>query len=109
MIKLHGIAPGWQVNEVYSKGLSKIFDDITSDILKIRSNLFVINTPNLYLPDHEPNLPLISDIGVKAGYRLKDLYLRRELQTFFRLPKSGHIVFTVRTFIQPLSTLSIEA
>lgn len=108
MIKLHGIAPGWQVNEIYSRAYTKVFDDITSNILKVRSNLFVINTHELYLPNHEVKSPLSMDIGVKLGYRLKDLYLRRELQTFFRLPKSGHIVFSVRTFIEPLSTLSIN-
>lgn len=64
--------------------------------------------PRLYLPKHEVKSPLTKDIGVKVGYRFKDLYLRRELQTFFRLPKSGHIVFSVRTFIQPLNTLSIN-
>lgn len=81
---------------------------MTSLILNVRSNLFVINTPKLFLPDHNVKLPKISDIGVKRGYRFNDLYLRRELQTFFKLPESGHIVFSVRTFIQPLNTLSFE-
>jgi len=94
MIKLHGIAPGLQRNEIYSRAYTRVFDDIRSDILKVRSNLFVINTPppELYLPNHEVKSPLVKDIGVKLDYRLKDLYLRRELQTLFRLPKSGNIV-----------------
>lgn len=108
MIKLHGITSGWQPDEIYNKGHTNVFDYMTSDVLKIRTNLFVINTSKLYLPYHKIKLPSIKDIEVKVGYRFKDLYLRRELQTFFILPKSGHIVFSVRTFIQPLSTLSID-
>lgn len=108
MIRLHGKAPDWQKDKKFYKSYSQAFDGIRSDILTVRSNLFVVNTPNLYLPNNKVKLPLSEDIGLKIGYRFEDLYLRRELQTFFRLPVSNHIVFTVRTFIQPLSTLSTD-
>ena len=66
----------------------------------------IVNTSKLFLARHVTRVPLSSEIGVAVGYRLKDLYLRRKIQTFYLLPVSGLIVFSVRTYLQPLNSLS---
>lgn len=55
---------------------------------------------------HVTRVPLSSEIGVVVGFRLKDLYFRREVQTFHLLSVSGLIVFGVITYMQRLDTLS---
>jgi hypothetical protein len=97
-----------QEDEVHFKRHVWYFDTLRSDIIHKRSTLFLVNTPTLNLPKHHVRTPLKHEIGVAVGYRLKDLYLRREFQTFHVLPVSGLIVFNVRTFTQSLDTLSYE-
>lgn len=106
VIKLHGTAPGWQPGEMHYKNYVSFFDKVNSGQIFKRVNLFVINTPKLFIPTHKPRTPLSGEIGNTVGYRLEDLYLRRELQTFHLLPISNLIVFGVQTFVQRLDTLT---
>lgn len=106
LISVHGDAPGWQKGEEYYNKYYIYLSQIRSDIIHKRQNFFVLNTNKSYLPVHNPRVPLITDIGYTVGYRLQDLYLRRELQTFHLLPVSGFILFTVQTFMIKLDTLS---
>lgn len=39
----------------------------------------------------------------------KDLWLKTEYQTLRRLPKSGAILFTIKTIVQPMPTIGAEA
>lgn len=107
IIKLHGTSPGWQPGELMYNKYVWFFDNyVSSGKITRRVNIFVVNTPDLFLPVHKPRVPLDSEIGNTEGYRLQDLFLRRELQTFHLLPISGLIVFGVQTFTQRLDTLS---
>jgi hypothetical protein len=47
-------------------------------------------------------------IGKTVGFRYEDICVRRELQTAIRLPKSQAILFTVKTFVDPLTSLTDE-
>lgn len=64
-----------------------------------RGNLFIQTTPNLFqdrpetLPESAPPL------------RPKQCMVRRERQTFTRLEKSGAVLFTVRSYMKPLTEL----
>lgn len=109
MAKLHAKAPGWQKGQIHYKNNVKYFDSIHGPKIWKREGFFIVNTPTLHLPEQkEVKIPLTHQIGIDVGYRLSDLYLRREHQTLLRLPISGLIVFGVRTFTQPLNTLSIS-
>jgi hypothetical protein len=67
-----------------------------------RYNLFIQTTNELFQdgPEAPPPSPLI--------LRPEHISVRRERQTFTRLEKSGAVLFTVRTYMQPLTELSNE-
>lgn len=108
LIKLHGPAPGWQVGENLYNNYVMFLDSVNSKKIRWRSSMFVVNTPVLFLPNHNTRVPLVSEVGTAEGYRVQDTYIRREFQTFHRLPQSGLIVFSVRTFLQSLDTFSLN-
>lgn len=62
-----------------------------------RTNVFIQTTPHLFqdAPESAPNIVLTID----------DLKIRRERQTFTRLEHSRAVLFTVRTFMEPLTQL----
>lgn len=70
-----------------------------------RDNYFIVNTPVLYLPSNDLETSTNHIIG-SMGFRYQDIYVRRELQTAMRLPKSDTILFGVRTFITPITMLT---
>jgi hypothetical protein len=67
-----------------------------------RYNLFIQTTTELFQdgPEAPPPSPLI--------LRPEHITVRRERQTFTRLEKSGAVLFTVRTYMQPLTDLSVD-
>ena len=65
-----------------------------------RSSFFVQTTPTLFHPEPLPTFA--------TTLKVADLIIRHEKQTFRRLPKTGAILFTVRTFMQPLVDLRTE-
>jgi hypothetical protein len=48
------------------------------------------------------------DTPTSKKFSLSEIYIRRERQTFTRLPTSDAILFTVRTFMTPLTSLGDE-
>ena len=40
---------------------------------------------------------------------VEDLWLKTEYQTLRRLPKTGAILFTIRTYVQPMPEIGVEA
>lgn len=67
-----------------------------------RHNLFVQTTPDLFTDAPEAS----SQVEIKVTP--EDLQVRRERQTFTRLEKTGAVLFTVRTYMQPLAELEEE-
>lgn len=104
--KLHGPVPGWK--DVFKNALDKFFDKIVEEKMgpKERYNVFVQTTSNLFT--REPvnsTQPNPDNIGKKPGFRYKDVFIRREKQTFTLLPQSKTVLFTVRTYIEPITDL----
>ena len=64
-----------------------------------RCNWNVVDAPNLYLKVGNPPTGITPE---NAGARL---WIRCERQTLRKLPKSGDVLFTIRTYIRPLSIL----
>jgi dimethylamine monooxygenase subunit A len=64
-----------------------------------RVNWSLVDTPELFLPpEHRRARPQVraEDVG-------ECLWLRVERQTFRRLPRSQAVVFTIRTYVEPLA------
>jgi hypothetical protein len=78
----------------------RYFDHLSPKTSMERTNLFIQTTPDLFqdAPEMAPE-EIITP---------KRLMVRRERQTFTRLPKCGAVLFTVRTYIIPLVSLSME-
>ena len=64
-----------------------------------RCNWNIVDGPDLYLKVGAPQTGITAD---NAGQRL---WIRCERQTLRKLPKSGDVLFTIRTYIRTLSTL----
>jgi len=64
-----------------------------------RCNWNVVDAPDLYLKVGSPATGITAE---NAGSRL---WIRCERQTLRKLPKSGDVLFTIRTYIRPLSIL----
>lgn len=94
MAVLHAPVPGWK--EKLGKSVNRYFTHLTPRTCMERSNLFIQTTPILFQdtpePPRSPTHPLTAS----------DIYVRRERQTFTRLPKSGAVLFTVRTYMEGL-------
>ncbi|KAF8867146.1 hypothetical protein BDZ45DRAFT_700125 [Acephala macrosclerotiorum] len=98
MARLHGPVPAWK--EKLGANVNKYFDHLSSKTAMERTNLFVQTTPDLFqdAPEAPPSKPLTA----------RDLIVRRERQTFIRLEKTDAVLFTVRTYLQPMIELGEE-
>ena len=78
------------------------FDHLSPRTCVERYNLFIQTTNELFQDGLEipPPSPLI--------LRAEHITVRRERQTFTRLKKTGAVLFTVRTYMQPLTDLTGE-
>ena len=70
-----------------------------------RTNLFIQSNPHLF--SDAPETPSDRE-GEAKKIMPEDLRVRRERQTFTRLEKTGAVLFTVRTYMQPLEDLEEE-
>jgi hypothetical protein len=116
MANLHSPVPGWQsklgaaVNRYLTFYMlmlilltcNRYFDHLSPRTCMERYNLFIQTTTELF--QDEPEAPSAS----ASTLRPEDITVRRERQTFTRLEKSGAVLFTVRTYMQPLTDLAGE-
>ncbi|HVA39403.1 MAG TPA: DUF3445 domain-containing protein [Candidatus Binataceae bacterium] len=68
-----------------------------------RSNWSIVDAPDLYLKQRRFAQGQNSDITAENAGR--KLWIRSERQSMRRLPRSGDVLFTIRTYIRPLSVL----
>jgi hypothetical protein len=68
-----------------------------------RSNWSIVDAPDLYLKQRRFVQGQNSDITAENAGR--KLWIRSERQSLRRLPRSGDVLFTIRTYIRPLSVL----
>ncbi|HVB80443.1 MAG TPA: DUF3445 domain-containing protein [Candidatus Binataceae bacterium] len=68
-----------------------------------RSNWSIVDAPDLYLKQRRFVQGQNSDITAENAGR--GLWIRSERQSLRRLPRSGDVLFTIRTYIRPLSVL----
>jgi hypothetical protein len=87
----------------FANGLASTVDRFFANLQVTRPvwrvNWSLVDTPQLFLPpEHRAERKAIS--GERAG---EQLWLRLERQTLRRLPRSGDVLFGIRTHLAPLA------
>ncbi|EKD15870.1 uncharacterized protein L3040_003271 [Drepanopeziza brunnea f. sp. 'multigermtubi'] len=95
MANLHRPVPGW--NQKLGPCVNRYFDHLSHKTAMERTNVFIQTTPHLFqdAPEPTPSSPAT----------VSQLMVRRERQTFTRLQQTGAVLFTVRTYMEPLTQL----
>ncbi len=70
-----------------------------------RINWSLVNDPALF----QPASPVDDGRDIAAANAGERLWLRLERQTLRRLPRSGDVLFTIRTYVEPLNNLAEDA
>ncbi len=68
-----------------------------------RCNWSIVDAPDLYLKQRRHKQGF--DASITADNAGAKLWIRSERQTLRKLPRSGDVLFTIRTYIRPLSVL----
>ena len=77
--------------------MDRFFTAMTVGPISHRWNWSVVTTDKLFTPHRMRRAPLPEHAG------LDEIFLRMESQTLRKLPVSGNILFTIRTYVLPLS------
>lgn len=80
-----------------------VMDRLAADRPVWRLNWTIVGIPDNFLIAERDHWPLV-DSGVELG---QALFFRVERQTLRRLPRTGDILFTIRTYTCPLSELAV--
>lgn len=101
MRQIHEPVPGF--GEQLADPADRFFATIQPDRPVWRANWSIARDPELYKPGpHGPAPPLDAE---NAGARL---WLRVERQTLRRLPRSGDVLFTIRTYLRRIDEVAGE-
>lgn len=99
LMAIHEIVPKYGAD--LGRRVNRLFGMIRAGQPLYRVNWSLKATPELFLPARasDPARPLAED---------GPIYLRSEIQTFVRLPRTGAVAFGIRTAIAPLTSLTGE-
>lgn len=98
--QIHAPVPGY--DQALERPMDNFFARLQPDHPGYRLNWSILDTPELFLGTLH-HYPIPADItAANAGDRL---WIRVERQTLRRLPQSGGVPFTVRTYTYPLAIL----
>ncbi|GAB4469083.1 MAG: hypothetical protein OHK0037_27070 [Elainellaceae cyanobacterium] len=98
--QIHAPVPSY--DKTLERPMDNLFARLQPDHPGYRFNWSVVDTPELFLGVQRHH-PVPADItAVNAG---EHLWIRVERQTLRRLPQSGGVLFTVRTYTYPLAIL----
>jgi len=98
--QIHAPVPGY--DKTLARPMDTFFARLQPNYPGYRFNWSIVDTPELFLGVQRHH-PVPADItSVNAGDRL---WIRVERQTVRRLPQSGGVLFTVRTYTYPLAML----
>ena len=88
-----------QYDATLGRRVNRVFDVLHPDRPLVRINWGVTHKSALYLPRSHDARPM-AEIGPETP-----LYLRTERQTLVRLPRSGAVVFGIKTSVTPIDEL----
>jgi hypothetical protein len=95
---VHGPVPGYA--EKLAGPVDRFFRNLPADNIMWRANWLIHATPDLFQSGHRLDPATAAAITPEnAGEKL---WLRVERQTLRRLPRSGAVLFTIRTHLTPL-------
>lgn len=91
-------------------GMDKFFKRLTPEAPVVRNNYFLQTDPHLDWsvsigPEDSPNVGWNT---ADEAADINEIYYRSERQSLRRLPISGAVVFTIRTYFHPLTQLAEE-
>lgn len=96
---IHAPVPAYAAS--LAKPVDRLMTELSSDRPVWRTNWSLADDPALHQPVETAVLP--PDLTLDAGNAGARLWLRVERQTLRRLPACGGVLFTIRTFLRPLS------
>jgi hypothetical protein len=96
---IHGPVPGYA--DSLGGAVDRFFERIAADRPVWRLNWTIHDSP-------EPFQPVAAKRESPADLG-RDVFLRVERQTLRRLPRSGDVLFTIRTYIRPLGEIAQDA
>ena len=82
--------------EILERPMDRFFSNMQTGPISHRWNWSVVTSPELFTPDRAFSNPLAVGDGIQR------LFVRMESQTLRKLPESGQILFTIRTYIEPV-------
>lgn len=107
-IHTSGDVPKYQ--EKLQNGMTKFFVRLTCDKPVVRNNYFIQTDSDLGWSSSigDENTDTVGWYTAQPATKAEQLYFRSERQSLRRLPKSGAVVFTVRTYFAPITELCKE-
>jgi hypothetical protein len=85
----------------------RYFDHLSPKTSMERTNLFIQTTPDLF--QEAPEAELLPELQAQPQLvSVQQIMVRRERQTFTKLAQTGAVVFTVRSFMVPLTSLGVQ-
>lgn len=99
LARLHAPVPGWHEN--LAAHVNRYFDHLSPKTAMERTSFFIQATKELFQV-----ASIDTPVDAASEIKLEDVTMRRERQTFTRLPKSNAVLFTVRTYMVPLVDLT---
>ncbi|PPS46095.1 hypothetical protein B1A85_02310 [Chroococcidiopsis sp. TS-821] len=101
LMQIHDPVPGYA--QKLEQPVNKFFDRLKPEFPGYRLNWGIVDSPELFLTQPHGCAAFGEDITAEnAGEKL---WLRVERQTLRRLPKSGGILFTIRTYVYALKSI----
>lgn len=105
MREIHGPTPFF--NDKLLAPVERFFNVLTADRPMVRTNWSIHDDPALFQPAGHGDRPVDPPITAEnVGDRL---FLRSERQTLRRLPQTGVILFTIRTYQCPVAEVAAES
>lgn len=102
MHQIHQPVPHYE--ERIGKATDAMFHKITSDRPVWRINWTVLDSPELFQPAQTGRKARSHDAQDMQTFG-NSMFFRTERQTLWKLPKSGDILFTIRTYVDSLTSL----
>jgi dimethylamine monooxygenase subunit A len=101
MTGIHAPVPGF--NDKLARPVERFFTSIAPDQVYMRLNWSVMDDPTLFQSTGHGRGAI--DPSITADRVAENLHIRIERQTFRRLPRTGVLVFGIKTVVDPITVL----
>lgn len=102
MSAIHDPVPGF--NDKLNRPVERFFTGIAEGQTYMRLNWSVLDDPSLFQPTGHGRRDL--DTTITPQTIAERLHIRIERQTFVRLPRSGVLVFGIKTLVDPVAAIA---